>query len=256
MNELPEKRNIRAALEKTSTEVSAWPTWKRELALNSDFRIEQKNFANTSVNQNNRDRKEASLRVQSFLINRRTNRNSSIKGSCFVFGFENFSIYSRLAKISTALPVEEVDEDFTIDGVEVDEQSTDSEEATATDFSPHPSPELKPDMVMFKNIINEMMSPLLKRVEEQAILLQKQEREIENHKVELRLLPDIQTREKLEREARELAELEKVALLKQIEAMEAEKEELKIQAAKTEELEKELALARQSWWKKLFASRE
>lgn len=78
-------------------------------------------------------------------------------------------------------------------------------------LSPNPSPELKPDMDMFKNIINEMMSPLLKRVEEQAILLQKQEREIENHKVELRLLPDIQTREKLEREARELAELERIS---------------------------------------------
>lgn len=158
-----------------------------------------------------------------------------------------------LAKISTALPVEEVDEDFTIDGVELDEQSTDSEDATATDFSPNPSPELKPDMDMFKNIINEMMSPLLKRVEEQAILLQKQEREIENHKVELRLLPDIQTREKLEREARELAELEKIALQKQIKAMEAEKEELAAQAAKTVELEKQLALAKRTWWQKIFA---
>ncbi len=96
-----------------------------------------------------------------------------------------------------------------------------------------------------------------------AVALREQDRVIEDQKRELRLLPDLQSREQEERKARELAELEKEALHKQIEALKAEQEALKIEqielkavAEKTAELEKQVALANRPWWQKMFAAPE
>lgn len=56
MTQLPEKRNIRAALEKTTTEVRAWPVWKQQLAMQNDFRSEQVIIPTSIANQPERNR--------------------------------------------------------------------------------------------------------------------------------------------------------------------------------------------------------
>lgn len=57
-----------------------------------------------------------------------------------------------------------------------------------------------------------------------------------------------------ERQARELAELEKQDLIKQVEALKAEQAELKAAADKAAALEKELTLAKRPWWEKMFGT--
>lgn len=76
-------------------------------------------------------------------------------------------------------------------------------------------------------MINVVMTPLVKRVEEMAVALREQDRVIEDQKRELRLLPDLQSREQEERKARELAELEKEALHKQIELVKLNRKPLR-----------------------------
>lgn len=158
---------------------------------------------------------------------------------------------------------EDQEDDACLDNVQIDEftveeMSDSSEESTAPqeDFSPEGQPKGMPDMETMKAFIGELMNPLVKRVEEQAIVLQEQERIIEEQKTKLRLLPDLQSREENERKARELAELELLALKKQIEALQQEKEELGTSAQKAAELEKEIEILKAPWWKKWFSSNQ
>ncbi|HNA72315.1 MAG TPA: hypothetical protein PKW73_03200 [Candidatus Obscuribacter sp.] len=164
-----------------------------------------------------------------------------------------------LASISKESPTEELEEDAGFENIDFEEVSAEevTEETASdgvTDFSPNPAEKMQADMEMFKGIINEMMAPLVKRVEEQARTLHEQERVIQDQKTQLRLLPDIQAREESERKAREMAELEKQALVKQIEALKTAQEELKATAEKAAELEKQLTIAKRPWWQKLMGS--
>ncbi len=164
-----------------------------------------------------------------------------------------------LASISKESSAEELEEDGGLESIDFEEVSVEevSEETASndvTDFSPNPAEKVQADMEVFKGIINEMMAPLVKRVEEQARTLHEQERVIQDQKIQLRLLPDIQAREESERKARELAELEKQALTKQIEALKIAEIELKATAEKAAELEKQLAIAKRPWWQKLMGN--
>ncbi len=164
-----------------------------------------------------------------------------------------------LASISKESSAEELEEDGGLESIDFEEVSVEevSEETASndvTDFSPNPAEKVQADMEVFKGIINEMMAPLVKRVEEQARTLHEQERVIQDQKIQLRLLPDIQAREESERKARELAELEKQALTKQIEALQIAEIELKATAEKAAELEKQLAIAKRPWWQKLMGN--
>jgi len=155
---------------------------------------------------------------------------------------------------------EEHEDDSCLDNVQIEEYTVEEmsdvpEESTShqQDFSPNQTKSI-PDMETMKAFIGELMNPLVKRVEEQAVVLQEQERIIEEQKTQLRLLPDLQSKEENERKARELAELELVALKKQVEALQKEKEELGTTAQKAAELEKEIETLKAPWWKRWFSS--
>lgn len=162
-----------------------------------------------------------------------------------------------LGRVNKEAQTEEFDEDTSLDGVSIEEVSVEDvtypEHEEASDFRPTGEKPLM-DKEMVQTLLNELMSPLLKRVEEQAVVLREQERTIEDQKTQLRLLPDIQKREEEERQARELAELEKQALIKQVEALQAEQAELKAAADKAAALEKELTFAKRPWWEKMFGT--
>lgn len=152
---------------------------------------------------------------------------------------------------------EDHEDDVCLDNVQIEEftvedmsESSDEGSVQQQDFSPGKQTNAAPDMEAMKAFISELMNPLVKRVEEQAVVLQEQERIIEEQKTQLRLLPDLQSKEENERKARELAELELVALKKQIEALQKEKEELGTTAQKAAELEKEIETLKAPWWKK------
>ena len=163
-----------------------------------------------------------------------------------------------LGRVNKEAQVEETDEDTNLDGINIEEVSVEevtytTDHEDASDFSPKSEKPLM-DKELVQSLLNELMGPLLKRVEEQAVVLRDQERTIEDQKTQLRMLPDIQKREEEERQARELAELEKQALLKQVEALQSEQAELKAAADKTAALEKELTLAKRPWWEKMFGA--
>ncbi len=156
---------------------------------------------------------------------------------------------------------EDMEDDACLDNVQIEEftvedmsESSDEGSVRQQDFSPEKQTNAVPDMEAMKAFISELMNPLVKRVEEQAIVLQEQERTIAEQKTQLRLLPDLQTKEENERKARELAELELVALKKQIDALQKEKEELGTTAQKAAELEKEIEILKAPWWKKWFSA--
>ncbi len=148
---------------------------------------------------------------------------------------------------------EDLDDDACLDNVHIEEFTVEEDESEQQDFRPEAQPKT-PDVETMKAFISEMMTPLVKRVEEQALVLHQQEREIAEQRTQLRLLPDLQTKEENERKARELAELELLALKKQIEALQKEKDELGTTAQKAVDLEKEIEALKAPWWKKLFSS--
>lgn len=156
---------------------------------------------------------------------------------------------------------EDLEDDACLDNVQIEEftvedmsESSDEGSVQQQDFNPEKQTNAVPDMEAMKAFISELMNPLVKRVEEQAVVLQEQERTIAEQKTQLRLLPDLQTKEENERKARELAELELVALKKQIDALQKEKEELGTTAQKAAELEKEIEILKAPWWKKWFGA--
>ncbi|MBX9724277.1 MAG: hypothetical protein K2X81_22905 [Candidatus Obscuribacterales bacterium] len=155
---------------------------------------------------------------------------------------------------------EDLEDDACLDNVQIEEftvedmsESSDEGSVQQQDFNPEKQTNAASDMEAMKAFIGELMNPLVKRVEEQAVVLQEQERKIAEQKTQLRLLPDLQTKEENERKARELAELELVALKKQIDALQKEKEELGTTAQKAAELEREIEILKAPWWKKWFS---
>ena len=147
-----------------------------------------------------------------------------------------------------------------------------------------------------ESVANAFMKPLLDKVAaqeralvEQAALIQAQEKEIEEQKIQLRLLPDLEKRAKEEAEAAKAAELklhEAAALKKQADmlaeraaqelatkeaqvlqlqgefasveeekkALEAKANEAQALAANLEALSKKVEELQKPWWKKVFGS--
>lgn len=177
-----------------------------------------------------------------------------------------------LTKQSPEAPSDDTEDDTILDNVHIEEYTvedvTDELAGTGTptaeveDFSPQSTVAGMPrDLPAIKELVNELMGPLVRRIEEQTIALneqnrtiREQENAIEEQKIQLRLLPDLRAREEQERKERELAELEKQALKKQIEAMEAAQEALKAEAEKAAALEKEVALLKRPWWQKMLGT--
>jgi hypothetical protein len=169
---------------------------------------------------------------------------------------------------------EDTEEDTILDDVQIEEyivEDVTGEQADAgksieaeQDFSPEPSAHvLSTNMDAVKGLVNELMTPLVKRIEEQTIALNEQtktirdqETVITDQKIQLRLLPDLKAREEAERQARELAVHETEALKKQIEALDQSQKSLKAAADKAALLEKELEIAKRPLWKKLFLPRD
>ena len=79
------------------------------------------------------------------------------------------------------------------------------------------------DRDRLESIIEKVMKPLVDKVAMQASVLAEQERLIQEQKVQLRLLPDLEKRAEDERKAAELKELEAIALQKQMDAIAEEK---------------------------------
>ena len=116
-----------------------------------------------------------------------------------------------------------------------------------------------------------LVKPLTERLEAQAVELREQEKEIEEQRRQLRLLPDLQKRAEEERKAAEIKALEVEALHKQIAALDeqrraAETEAERFKAEKEVEssaikdqlacLTNKLEKLEKPWWKKWFSTGE
>jgi hypothetical protein len=159
---------------------------------------------------------------------------------------------------------DELEDDTILDGIPIEEYAVDDvtdeyaqaspQAAAPEDFSPRSNALPNPaDLANVKSIVNELMDPLLKRIEEQSVALNEQQKmirdqqnAIRDQEIQLRLLPDLKAREENERKANEQAELENAALKKQIEALAEANEALK------QEVDKKEALLKRPLWKKFF----
>lgn len=79
------------------------------------------------------------------------------------------------------------------------------------------------DRERLESIVEQLMKPLVDKVAAQASVLAEQEKLIEQQKLQLRLLPDLEKRAEAERRAAELKELEAIALKKQVDSIAEEK---------------------------------
>lgn len=135
-------------------------------------------------------------------------------------------------------------------------------EAEIVDFEPSVRSEVKV-------LADELIRPLIERLEAQAMILSEKERVIADQARQLRLLPDFEKMASNEREAAEkermAAEakaLEVEALRKQIEALQSEKEAAEAHVQKAAEvfdelasLKSEIGELKRPFWKKLFGGK-
>lgn len=134
------------------------------------------------------------------------------------FGIEEWRIYptkeivealNRMASINPTQEPETYVEHSSIDAEEIGIE--DYEEDSVSSFAG-----VRNDHERIKLLAEELVKPLLEKIDSQTRLLTRQEIEIEDLKI--KLLPDLEKRAEEERKAAELKELEVVALQKQIEA--------------------------------------
>ncbi len=105
-----------------------------------------------------------------------------------------------------------------------------------------------------KVLAEEIVKPLMEKIENQAEVIFEQKRTISDQDRQLRLLPDLQKQAEDRAKEAELKHVEAEALKKQIEALQAhqgENEELRQQI---ETLKQQMELANRPWWKKMFSS--
>lgn len=135
------------------------------------------------------------------------------------FGVDEWRIYptkeivEALNRIASMNPTEEPEAYFDHSSIEAEEIGIEEyEEATETSFSG-----VRNDRERIKLLAEELVKPLLEKIDSQTRLLTRQEIEIEDLKI--KLLPDLEKKAEKERKAAELKELEIVALQKQIESL-------------------------------------
>lgn len=171
------------------------------------------------------------------------------------------SIISQDPAISSA-PVEGL--------AKVDTDISDTEEAIVdVQYSNDSKSTLEKERAMMKALAEEMMKPLIEKVEEQKSILVANERVIEEQKEQLRLLPDLQARKaelenKIdgERKAAEVNYAKAQALEEKL--SERESEIIRIKAEKDTEtrliqeqlskLTQKLDKLERPWWQKLFGA--
>lgn len=135
------------------------------------------------------------------------------------FGLEEWRIYptkeiiealNRMASINPTQEPETYLEDSSIEAEEIGIEEY--EEAAESSFAG-----VRNDRERIKLLAEELVRPLLEKIDSQTKLLVRQEIEIEDLKI--KLLPDLEKKAENERKAAELKELEIAALQKQIEAL-------------------------------------
>ncbi|MDQ5935679.1 MAG: hypothetical protein QG574_2994 [Cyanobacteriota bacterium erpe_2018_sw_21hr_WHONDRS-SW48-000092_B_bin.40] len=142
---------------------------------------------------------------------------------------------------ATSVPFTETDDSFDTTYGDLDEVAHTQAAATSTRGDWHP--ESKANL---ESLVETFMKPLVDKIAtqeralvEQATVLADQEKEIEEQKRQLRLLPDLQKQAEERRKEAETKELEAIALAKQIDAMKAQAEEKAVDLARLTQLETE-----------------
>lgn len=135
------------------------------------------------------------------------------------FGIEEWRIYptkeivEALNRMASKNPTEEPETYNDHSSIEAQEIGIEEyEEAVESSFSG-----VRNDRERIRLLAEELVTPLLEKIDSQTRLLIRQEIEIEDLKI--KLLPDLEKKAEEERKAAELKELEIVALQKQIEAL-------------------------------------
>lgn len=160
------------------------------------------------------------------------------------FGVEEWRIYptkeivEALNRIASMNPTEEPEAFVDHSSIEAEEIGIEEyEEGADMSFSG-----VRNDRERIKLLAEELVKPLLEKIDSQTRLLTRQEIEIEDLKI--KLLPDLEKRAEEERKAAELKELEIVALQKQIEALKETNDNSS--ASTIEELEKKISSLEQT----------
>jgi len=142
---------------------------------------------------------------------------------------------------ATSVPFTETDDSFDTTYGDLDEVAHTQAPATSTRGDWHP--ESKANL---ESLVETFMKPLVDKIAtqeralmEQATVLADQEKEIEEQKRQLRLLPDLQKQAEDRRKEAETKELEAIALAKQIDAMKAEANDKATDLARLTQLETE-----------------
>ncbi|MDX2105618.1 MAG: hypothetical protein SFY67_04370 [Candidatus Melainabacteria bacterium] len=135
------------------------------------------------------------------------------------FGIEEWRIYptkeivEALNRMASKNPTEEPETYIDHSSIEAQEIGIEEyEEVAESSFSG-----VRNDRERIRLLAEELVTPLLEKIDSQTRLLIRQEIEIEDLKI--KLLPDLEKKAEEERKAAELKELEIVALQKQIEAL-------------------------------------
>lgn len=105
-----------------------------------------------------------------------------------------------------------------------------------------------------KVLAEEIVKPLMEKIENQAEVIFEQKRTISEQDRQLRLLPDLQKQAEERAKDAELKHVEAEALKKQIEALETRNVEHEALKKEVDTLRSELEAARKPWWKKVFGS--
>lgn len=154
---------------------------------------------------------------------------------------------------------------------EEDELAT---EAESLDFTPEENAQALPNKAQLQDLVQELLGPLLSRVEQQAVQLSEKDKIIVEQSRQLRLIPDFQKQAREREQDAKLKEFEAEALKKQLAALEESKiaaESLATEAQKRvvdlesttstvhkeiEELRAQITQLRKPWWKKWLLPRE
>lgn len=127
--------------------------------------------------------------------------------------------------------------DVTIEPEEENSTATDSEAVDFQDFNDDAEEWVQQNRDKVKVLAEEIVKPLMEKIESQAEVIFEQKRAIADQERQLRLLPDLQKQAESQRHDVELKHVENEALKKQIVA-----------------LQSELEAAQKPWWKRWFVS--
>lgn len=171
---------------------------------------------------------------------------------------------------------EEQDDAVSAEEVTFEDQElgTDEAELESLDFAPEDGAHSLPNKAQLQDLVQELLGPLLSRVEQQAVQLSEKDKIIVEQSRQLRLIPDFQKQAREREQEAKLREFEAEALKKQVAALEESKasaESLAAEAQKRvvdlesttstvhkeiEELRTQITKLQKPWWKKWLLPRE